>query len=233
MLVYNRPVKLAIGIMIGVLFIVACGDSQDPTLVPPTLQTSARASTPTPTPAVKGADEIKQYDNAPAMAINPDNKYVATIKTNKGDMVVELFPKEAPTTVNSFVFLARDNYYDGIIFHRVIKDFMIQGGDPTGTGSGGPGYNFGDEIVPSRVFDKPGLLAMANRGLGTNSNGSQFFITVVATPHLNGNHTIFGRVLEGQDVADAISLVAKGAGDKPVDPVVIETIDIEETAASS
>ena len=222
-----------IGIMIVMLVLVACGNENDPTLVPPTARTSAEASTPTPTPAVKGADEIKQYDSLPAMVIDTNNKYVATIKTNQGDMVIELFPKEAPTTVNSFVFLARDSYYDGIIFHRVIKDFMIQGGDPAGTGSGGPGYNFGDEIAASLKFDKAGVVAMANRGVGTKTNGSQFFITVVPTPHLNGNHTIFGRVLEGQDVANAISLVAKGPSDKPVDPVVIETIDIEETAASS
>ena len=108
-----------------------------------------------------------------------------------GSIVLELLAEEAPKTVENFVTLASDGFYDGVIFHRVIKDFMIQGGDPTGTGTGGPGYTFEDEIVPSLVFDQPGILAMANRGGGTSTNGSQFFITVVPTPHLNGNHTIF------------------------------------------
>ena len=143
-------------------------------------------------------------------------------------MVIELFPKEAPITVNNFVFLSRDGYYDGVIFHRVIQGFMIQGGDPTGTGGGGPGYKFEDEFVPTLVFDQPGYLAMANSGPRTN--GSQFFITVVPTPHLNGAHTIFGRVIQGQDVADAISVVPANSSSKPLQDVVIESIEIEETA---
>ena len=163
------------------------------------------------------------------MTIRTENSYSATLSTNVGDMVIELFAKQAPNTVNNFVFLARDGYYDGVIFHRVISGFMIQGGDPLGTGTGGPGYSFEDEIDSSLVFDSAGILAMANRGGGTSTNGSQFFITVVPTPHLNGNHTIFGRVTSGQDVALAISELPTGPGDRPRDDVVIQSIQIEET----
>ena len=139
-------------------------------------------------------------------------------------MDIELFPGQAPITVNNFIFLANDSFYDGIIFHRVIPSFMIQGGDPTGTGTGGPGYQFQDEFVPDLAFDQPGRLAMANSGPGTN--GSQFFITTVPTPHLNGAHTIFGQVALGQDVADAISLANTGAQNRPTTPIVIQGIDI-------
>ena len=166
----------------------------------------------------------KEYTSPPPMTIDPMGSYMATIRTNKGNIVVELLPGPAPKTVNNFVFLANEGFYDGTIFHRVIPDFMIQGGDPTGTGTSGPGYKFEDEINPMFVFDRAGILAMANAG--PNTNGSQFFITTVATPHLNGNHTIFGRVTEGQTVAEAISVVPRGAGDKPNSPVIIETIEI-------
>ena len=132
----------------------------------------------------------------------------ATINTNKGTIVVELFDDQTPVTVGNFVKLSNDGFYNGVIFHRVIKDFMIQGGDPTGTGTGGPGYQFQDEIVSGLSFDKPGLLAMANAG--PNTNGSQFFITTVPTPWLTGKHTIFGEVTEGQDVVVAISEAATG-----------------------
>ena len=150
----------------------------------------------------------------------------ATISTIMGLVVLELLEEEAPKTVENFAKLASDGFYDGVIFHRVIKDFMIQGGNPTGTGTGGPGYTIEDEIVPSPVFDKPGILAMANRSGGTSTNGSQFFITVAPTPHLNGNHTIFGRVLEGQDVVVAISEVPIGTGDRPLEDVVIQTTEV-------
>ena len=152
----------------------------------------------------------------------------ATINTNNGTIVVELFKDQTPVTVENFVKLSGDGFYDGVIFHRVIKDFMIQGGDPTGTGTGGPGYAFQDEIVADLVFDKPGLLAMANSG--PNTNGSQFFITTVPTPWLNGKHTIFGEVTEGQDVVVAISELSTRGGDKPAADVVIESIVIEETS---
>ena len=224
LVVYNMVVRLVLVIIFGMLLLAACGGSE---ATPVPTQTSIPISTPTVIPTTEGETKIKQYSQPPPMTIQVDKRYVATINTNNGTIVIELFPKEAPKTVNNFVFLARDSFYDGVIFHRVMKDFMIQGGDPAGTGTGGPGYRFEDEFVPSLVFDRPGLLAMANAG--PNTNGSQFFITVVPTPHLNGRHTIFGRVLEGQDVADAISLVSTGRGDRPVQAVVIESIEIEET----
>ena len=144
----------------------------------------------------------KQYDAPPSMVIDPTKRYVATISTDKGDIVIELFADKAPATVNNFVFLAGDGYYDGVTFHRVIKGFMAQGGDPTGSGSGGPGYRFADEFHPALRHDQPGILSMANAGPDTN--GSQFFITYTETPHLDGKHTVFGRVIEGMDVLEAI-----------------------------
>ena len=137
---------------------------------------------------------------------------------------------ETPKTVDNFVKLSKDGFYDGVIFHRVIKDFMIQGGDPTGTGRGGPGYQFEDEIVADLVFDSAGILAMANSG--PNTNGSQFFITTVPTPHLNGRHTIFGRVTAGQDVVTAISQAAAGPNDKPLEDVVIQSVIIADDSSS-
>jgi len=156
-------------------------------------------------------------------------KTIAVIKTNMGNIEIELFAKETPKTVENFVTLAKKGYYKGIIFHRVIKNFMIQGGDPTGTGTGGQsawGGKFEDEIVPSLVFDKEGILAMANAGPGTN--GSQFFITLAATPWLNGHHTIFGKVIKGMDVVKAIGVVKTAKGDKPVSPVVMKDVVIEK-----
>ncbi|MCS7039854.1 MAG: peptidylprolyl isomerase, partial [Caldilineales bacterium] len=134
------------------------------------------------------------------MVIEPGKIYQAVLKTAKGDIVIELYADKAPRTVNNFVFLAREGFYDNTTFHRVIDGFMAQGGDPTGTGSGGPGYTFPDEIVPDLVFDRRGLLAMANAG--PNTNGSQFFITFGPTPWLNGAHTIFGEVIQGDEVLD-------------------------------
>ena len=168
----------------------------------------------------------KEYSAAPPMSIDPDKQYSATFKTSRGEIVCDLFPKDAPKTVNNFVFLAREKFYDGTVFHRVIANFMIQGGDPTGTGRGGPGYKFADEFHPELQFDRPYLLAMANAGPGTN--GSQFFITVAQTPHLNRRHTIFGEVTDpdSQKVVDAIATTATDANDRPADPVVIESITI-------
>ena len=149
----------------------------------------------------------------------------ATVQTNHGAIDIELFPAEAPKTVDNFVKLARDGFYDGVIFHRVIPDFMIQGGDPTGMGTGGPGYTFEDEINDHRV--ERGALAMANAG--PNTNGSQFFIvTADACPWLDGKHTVFGRVLEGMDVVDEISNVPTGAGDRPQEPAVISGVQITD-----
>jgi cyclophilin family peptidyl-prolyl cis-trans isomerase len=150
------------------------------------------------------------------MQIDPAKTYYATIKTNKGAMRLKLFADKAPATVNNFVFLARDGFYDGVPFHRVIKDFMVQTGDPTGTGRGGPGYRFPDEIHPELRHDGPGVLSMANAG--PNTNGSQFFITHVATPWLDGKHAVFGKLVDGSDVLYAIE-----QGD------FIDTIEIEET----
>ncbi len=151
---------------------------------------------------------------------------VATIHTNHGDIVLNLFGDHAPKTVKNFVDLAQKGFYDDLVFHRIIQDFMIQGGDPTGTGRGGPGYRFEDEFHPELQFDRPYLLAMANAGPGTN--GSQFFITVGPTPHLNRRHTIFGEVTDpaSQKVVDAIATTATGPGDRPVDAVVIEKVEI-------
>ena len=136
------------------------------------------------------------------MHIDPSKSYTATFETSRGSIVCELFPKEAPKTVNNFVFLAREGFYDGTKFHRVIADFMIQGGDPTGTGSGGPGYRFEDETKGSPHKHAPGTLSMANAG--PNTNGSQFFITHVETGWLNGKHTIFGKVKSGKDIVDTV-----------------------------
>ena len=147
----------------------------------------------------------------------------ATLHTNKGAIAVELFDEDAPKTVGNFVKLAADGFYDGVIFHRVIPDFMIQGGDPTGTGSGGPGYQFEDEFNQHKVIR--GALAMANAG--PNTNGSQFFIvTADETPWLDGKHTVFGRVTDGMDVVDAISAVDRDARDKPYEDVVIERVEV-------
>ncbi len=144
----------------------------------------------------------KRYSQPFEMKIDPAKNYTATIKTNKGDIVLKLYASQAPRTVNNFVCLAQDGYYDGVTFHRVIKNFMIQGGDPTGTGRGGPGYSFKDEFDPKLKHDRPGVLSMANAG--PNTNGSQFFITHVPTPHLDGKHSVFGQVTQGQDVVDKI-----------------------------
>jgi peptidyl-prolyl cis-trans isomerase B (cyclophilin B) len=144
----------------------------------------------------------KQYPGAPAHGIDATKKYSATLETSRGSIVVDLFAKEAPKTVNNFVFLARDGFYDGTVFHRVIDNFMIQGGDPTGTGRGGPGYKFEDEFKGNPHKHKVGTLSMANAGPGTN--GSQFFITHIATDWLDGKHTVFGDVRSGQDVVNAI-----------------------------
>lgn len=148
----------------------------------------------------------KQYSSPPAMQIDPQKRYTARFDTSRGQFDITLFAKEAPITVNNFVFLARDGFYDGVKFHRVIKSppFMIQGGDPTGSGRGGPGYRFNDEPSALKLkHDGPGVLSMANAG--PNTNGSQFFITHIATPHLDGKHAVFGKVAgDGQTVVNAI-----------------------------
>jgi cyclophilin family peptidyl-prolyl cis-trans isomerase len=144
------------------------------------------------------AKDTKPFD----LKIDPAKQYTATIETNRGVIVVKLYASQTPRTVNNFVCLAEDGYYDGVTFHRVIPDFMVQGGDQDGTGRGGPGYTFKDEFDPKLKHDKPGVLSMANAGPGTN--GSQFFITHVPTPWLDGKHSVFGQVTQGMDVVNAI-----------------------------
>jgi peptidyl-prolyl cis-trans isomerase B (cyclophilin B) len=158
----------------------------------------------------------QQWNSPPEMSIDTDKSYRATIKTNRGDIVVDLSPEHAPKTVNNFVFLAREGFYDGVTFHRVINNFMVQGGDPTGTGMGGPGYKFADELTDNSLKHEAKVLSMANAG--PNTNGSQFFITHAPQPHLNGKHTVFGKVVEGQDVVDAVQ-----QGDK------MESVTISES----
>jgi peptidyl-prolyl cis-trans isomerase A (cyclophilin A) len=168
------------------------------------------------------------------------NSLTATLRTNQGDIVLRLFPDHAPKTVRNFVELAEgsrdwtdprtrrpstDKLYDGTIFHRVIPGFMIQGGDPLGTGTGGPGYKFGDEFHPDLTFNRPYLLAMANAGPGTN--GSQFFITTAPTPWLSGKHTIFGEVIQGSEIVDKISAIQTDSRDRPGTDVVIESVEID------
>lgn len=188
----------------------------------PTFAAEPKATTKKEAPAKKGKDMI------------------AVFETNKGTFKIKLFADKAPKTVENFVGLAegtkeykdpksgkmtKGKYYDGLVFHRVIPNFMIQGGDILGNGTGGPGYTFGDEIVPELKHSKPGILSMANAGPGTN--GSQFFVTVAATPWLDGKHTVFGEVTEGMDIVNAISMARTQPGDRPVEPIVINHLKIE------
>jgi cyclophilin family peptidyl-prolyl cis-trans isomerase len=166
----------------------------------------------------------KQWNQPPEMQIDPSKKYKAHMETDKGTMVIELFADKAPKTVNNFVFLAREGYYEGVMFHRVIPNFMVQGGDPTGRGSGGPGYKFEDEFHPSLRHDKRGILSMANAG--PNTNGSQFFITHGPTPHLNDRHSVFGQVVEGEDVL--MSIPPRDPGNVNAPAVKIQRVTIEE-----
>ncbi len=210
--------------------------SPNPTPTPPTEVSAptlpvqsgtAAASQPVKQFVDVGGVRIAQYSNVPPVSIDTSAQYMAVIRTNLGNMEIELFAAQAPVTVNNFIFLATDGFYDGVVFHRVIPSFMIQGGDPLGMGTGGPGYRFQDEFVPGLAFDQPGRLAMANSGPATN--GSQFFVTTVPTPHLNNAHTIFGQITQGQDVADAISMAPSGGSNRPVTPIIILGIDITKT----
>jgi cyclophilin family peptidyl-prolyl cis-trans isomerase len=166
----------------------------------------------------------RTYDRPPEMVLAPDKDYYANLVTEKGTVRIRLFAREAPETVNNFVFLAREGYYDGTTFHRVIKGFMAQGGDPTGTGAGGPGYRIKDEFHPGLRHDRPGILSMANRGPDTG--GSQFFITHVATPWLDDRHAVFGEVVEGMGVVNALRERDPQHDREPGD--AIERVEIEE-----
>jgi cyclophilin family peptidyl-prolyl cis-trans isomerase len=182
----------------------------------------------------QGSETVKDDSNQTETKKEEETKVseemtVAVINTNMGTIEIELFADQTPKTVENFVGLAEKGYYNGIIFHRVIADFMIQGGDPTGTGRGGNslwGAPFADEIVPSLKHEEPGALSMANAG--PNTNGSQFFITVVPTPWLDGKHTVFGKVINGMNIVYDISKVKTAAGDKPVNDVIMETVTIEK-----
>ena len=207
--------------LLVLLIFITCGGSDSP--VETTDTTTLETTTTT-----LGENMEKTYSAQHQMTIDDSKNYTAVIKTSLGDMKVEFFTKDAPITVNNFVNLAKDGYYDGVIFHRVISDFMIQGGDPSGTGHGDygkyPGYEFEDELNNQIPYSK-GILAMANRG--PNTNGSQFFIMHVDYP-LPYSYTIFGKVIDGLDVIDTIASVETGAGDKPVVDVVIESVEISE-----
>jgi len=218
--------KKAATLLFFAIFFSACRAATTKELPPLTVET--------PIPA--NPVETNQLLN-----IQENQKMIATLSTSLGQIKIELYPDKAPQTVANFVGLAEGSkdwtdprsgalqtgksLYAGTIFHRVIPDFMIQGGDPLGQGIGGPGYKFEDEIDTSLAFDGPGYLAMANSG--PNTNGSQFFITTVATPWLNGKHTIFGKVIQGQDIVKKIESVATDANDKPVKPVTLESVTIE------
>jgi len=170
--------------------------------------------------------EARQYSECPAMTIDAKKLYTATLKTDVGDIVIQLFPDKAPMTVNSFVFLAQHGWFDNTIFHRVLPGYIAQAGDPTGSGYGGPGYAFSNEITATSRFDKPGLLAMANAG--PNSNGSQFFITYAPAPDLDGQYTIFGQVIEGMDVAEQLKARDPSQGSPLPEASKILTVTITE-----
>lgn len=190
---YGRRAVLVLGFAaLGLIAAAGCGPT--PAQTAPTPET--------PPEAVGEGAVVLQWSSPPEMQIDPARSYEAVFSTELGEFRVRLFVQEAPVTVNNFVFLARQGYYDNTTFHRVLPGFMAQGGDPTGTGAGGPGYSFEDELHPDLQFDRPGLLAMANRG--PNTNGGQFFITYGPTAHLNGLHTIFGEVIEGAEVVSAL-----------------------------
>ncbi len=178
-------------------------------------------SAPTSAPAAGAA---KTYSAAPPMTIDPKKTYMATITTPRGDIEIKLRPDLAPQTVNSFVFLSREGFYNGLTWHRVIQNFMAQGGDPQGTGAGGPGYNVPAEFTDKVLFDRPGIVAMARRGDDVNSGGSQFFITTAPYPSLNQQYTIFGEVVKGQEIVDGIPLRDPDTATAPGEQIVKITI---------
>ncbi len=201
------------------LSFVACGEeAPSPAPVP------APAPAPAPSPAPAPVPEPKTYSSPPQMIIDTSKKYTAVIETEKGSLVLELFSKDVPVTVNNFVFLASEGFYDGSTFHRVIPGFMVQGGDPTGTGRGGPGYEFEDEFTDYKHV--VGALSMANKGPKPNTNGSQFFITYAPQHGLDGMHTVFGQLIEGMDVLEKLTprdpnQNPQFAGDKVIEVEII------------
>lgn len=236
---FKRPACL-IGILTLAIVLTGCIVTPTPTPTVPTfvpegaptvepLPTPTQDPVSTPTPQMaRAASGIshKQYGAPPLMTIDVDKSYTATLITNKGNMVLKLFADEAPITVNNFVFLAREGFYNGVTFHRVIRNFMVQTGDPTGTGMGGPGYRFADEPV-TRSYNR-GIVAMANAG--PNTNGSQFFI-IHADYNLGPNYTIFGELTQGIETLDAIAGVEVGGpnSSSPLEPIIVESIEIRES----
>ncbi len=214
------------------LALAACGESEPAGEAGMGEAEGDAAETATASDATGGSETMaQQYEQPPAMAIDPAKRYTATLETNKGTITADLYPLDAPQTVNNFVFLAREGYFDGTPFHRIVKGFVIQGGDPTGTGSGGPGYRFDDEPI-AREYER-GTLAMANAG--PNTNGSQFFIVLEdLRGRLPKNYTIFGKVTGGQEAVEAIAAVPtrRGPGgeqSQPTEPVTLERVTIEES----
>ncbi len=197
---------------------LACSSDEDPEPAPQSSQASQ-------TTQVSSESKPKQWSSPPAMIIDQGKKYTAVFELAKGaEFEIELFADKAPKTVNNFVFLARESYYDGVTFHRVLEGFMAQAGDPTGTGTGGPGYRFEDEFHPSLRHDEAGILSMANAG--PNTNGSQFFITFGPTPNLDDKHSVFGKVSKGMDVVNNLTRRRPSEATEPGD--VIDTIRIVE-----
>ncbi len=221
----SRMIFGAAMLLATAVLVAACGgDDPEPTPTP------LRVETATPTAAAGDTSAgpsptagPQEYDGPPDLVIDTSKDYYATFVTERGEFRLRLFDDQVPRTVNNFVFLARDGFYNGVTFHRVIPGFMAQGGDPTGTGGGSPGYRFDDEFHPDLVHNA-GVISMANSG--PNTNGSQFFITFVPTPHLDGGHAVFGEVVEGMDVVNSISPRDPATAIEPGD--VIYTILIEE-----
>ena len=217
----KRLIPLVALAPIVLLFAACAGEEPTPTSAP---KEPAPTTTPTPAPASPRMLQPGDSPAPPVGALDTSQSYTATFKTEKGDFVVELFDDEAPLTVENFVNLSRVGFYDGSTFHRVIAGFMAQGGDPTGTGGGGPGYRIKDEFSPNRLHDGPGVLSMANAGPNTGS--SQFFITFEATPWLDGVHSVFGKVIEGMDIVSSLTVRNPSTATEPGDEIF--TIEITE-----
>jgi cyclophilin family peptidyl-prolyl cis-trans isomerase len=224
----NRWAVIAL-FVVGVAYIVIAANPPAPKGQEPAVRPAATPQQTQAQPQAADSGDVsgkkKQYDKPGDMKIDPAKTYTATIDTDAGTMVAELYPKLAPKTVNSFVFLAKEGFYEGVIFHRVIPGFMIQGGDPTGTGSGGPGYSLPAEFNDTKHVR--GILSMA-RTQDPNSAGSQFFVMHATSPHLDNQYTVFGKVTKGEEVIDKIVNAPKDGNDRPNNPTKIKSIKIEE-----
>jgi peptidylprolyl isomerase len=215
---------VALGIMLASNRPDAGQSAAAPTAAFEAVPTPASAPAAAPTAAGAAAGAPKTYSAPPPMTIDPSKSYTATITTPRGDFVVKLRPDLAPQTVNSFVFLSREGYYNGLTWHRVLPNFMAQGGDPTGTGGGGPGYTVPGEFTDKVLFDRPGIVAMARPSNDVNGNGSQFFVTTAPYPSLNQQYTVFGEVIQGQDIVNGIPLRDPDQATAPGEQIVKITI---------